>query len=83
MIKKIENVNWLGQHTIFEHDQFFDNMGHRSEGSKEHEYRYDDQNCIWYFVKKSQFRLLSTSRLCLIQTSKPLQPVSGLRCMFP
>jgi hypothetical protein len=28
MVKQVENVDWLGQHTVFEHDQLFDHMGH-------------------------------------------------------
>lgn len=38
MVEQIENVYWLGQGAIFEHDQFFDYMGHRSEGSEKHKY---------------------------------------------
>ena len=58
MVKQIENVDWLGECTIFKHDQFFDYMGHGSEWSKEHKNSNSDKNHVWYFIKKSQYTLL-------------------------
>ena len=34
MIDQIEDVNWLGQSAVLQHDEFFDYMGHWSEWSQ-------------------------------------------------
>ena len=75
MVEQIKNVDWLGQSTIFQHDQFFQHMGHRSEWSKEHENCDDDQNCIGYFVENCQFCPLCLSCRFLYPQSNPLHPV--------
>lgn len=81
MIEQIENINWLGRCVIFEYDQFIDYIGLRSEWSKKHEYSNDDQNHVWYFIKKGQYTLLSLSNLCLIQSLNPVLPVSLSYCL--
>jgi hypothetical protein len=37
---------------------FSTTWGMGSEWGKEHEYRNSDQNCVWYFIKNSQYGLL-------------------------
>ena len=58
MVEQIENVNWLGQCAIFEHDQLFDYMGHWSEWSKKHKNCNSDKDRIWNFIKKFHIRSL-------------------------
>ena len=58
MVEQIKNVNWLGYHAIFEHDQFFDYMWHWPKWSKKHKNCNNDQNPVWYFIKKSHYDLL-------------------------
>ena len=76
MVKQVKNVDWLGQSTIFEHDQFFHHMGHRSERSKEHQDCHSDQNWVRNFVENSQFCPLCLSCRFLCPQSNPLHPVS-------
>lgn len=60
MEEQIENVQRLFQGSVFEHDQLFDDMGQRPEGSEEHEYRKNDQNGVGYLIKKGQDTLLGS-----------------------
>jgi hypothetical protein len=52
MIKQVKDIDWFGQRSVFQHQKFFNDMRHRAKWSKEHDDRNNDQDRVWYFVKK-------------------------------
>ena len=51
MKEQIEYIDGLEQLAIFQHDQFFKHVRHRTERRQQHERRYKYQNWIGYAVK--------------------------------
>ncbi len=51
MIDQVQYVDGFGQHAVFEHDRFFDDVRHRPERGQQQERGNDDEWCVWQFVE--------------------------------
>ena len=76
MVEQIKYVYWFNQRAIFEHDQFFDDVGHRAKRGKQHEYGRNDKNGMWYLIQKTQH---SYSVVYNVSFAANPDPITSLR----
>jgi hypothetical protein len=52
MVKQVKNIDGFFQSSVFQHDQFFHEMGHGVKRKKDHNDRKHDEYRIGYLVEK-------------------------------